>query len=126
MAKWIDELLDEDLAFLKRFVLASGSLKDLATAYGISYPTVRLRLDRLIDKIKLLDNNGVQSEFERVLRQQFAGGLVDAVSFKTLLAAHRKEVETNRETDRTAPPDAVQLDRARGGRDAAGNILGDA
>ena len=35
---WLDLLEDEDLAFLKRFVLASGSLKELAEAYGISYP----------------------------------------------------------------------------------------
>ncbi|MSQ94547.1 MAG: DUF2089 family protein [Gemmataceae bacterium] len=47
---WIDLLEDEDVAFLKRFVLASGSLKELAEAYGLSYPTVRLRLDRLIAK----------------------------------------------------------------------------
>ena len=46
--RWIDELSDEDLAFLRRFLLASGTLKQLAEDYGISYPTVRLRLDRLI------------------------------------------------------------------------------
>jgi hypothetical protein len=39
-------LTEEDLAFLKRFLMTSGSLKELAGAYGISYPTVRLRLDR--------------------------------------------------------------------------------
>jgi len=43
---WIDSLDDEDLAFLKRFLLASGTLKELARQYGISYPTVRLRLGR--------------------------------------------------------------------------------
>jgi len=50
---WIEHLSDEDLGFLKRFLLAGGTLKDLAAQYGISYPTVRLRLDRLIDKVKL-------------------------------------------------------------------------
>ena len=44
---WLAKLSDEDVSFIKRFVLASGSLKDLAKAYDISYPTVRLRLDRL-------------------------------------------------------------------------------
>ena len=39
---WINVLSDEDLSFLKRFVLASGSLKDLAAAYGVTYPTIRL------------------------------------------------------------------------------------
>ena len=54
-ARWVDALEEEDLWFIKRFVLASGSMKELASGYGISYPTVRLRLDRLIQKIKLLD-----------------------------------------------------------------------
>ena len=44
---WLEYMSEEDLAFIKRFVLASGSLKDVAAGYGISYPTVRLRLDRL-------------------------------------------------------------------------------
>ena len=47
--RWLDFLEEEDLSFIKRFVMASGSLKELAGAYGISYPTVRLRLDRLIE-----------------------------------------------------------------------------
>ena len=50
---WMAELEDEDLAFVKKFILASGSLKEVASVYGVSYPTVRLRLDRLIQKIKL-------------------------------------------------------------------------
>jgi hypothetical protein len=88
---WTNLLSDEDLAFLKRFILASGSLKDLAAAYGISYPTVRLRLDRLIEKIKLLDGQENISEFERVLRSEYADGKLDMETFKKLLAAHKIE-----------------------------------
>lgn len=91
--RWIEQLSDEDAAFLKRFVLASGSLKDVAAAYGISYPTIRLRLDRLIEKVKLLDSQEISSEFERVLRVQFAEGKVDAEAFRALLAAHHHEME---------------------------------
>ena len=50
---WMAGLEEEDLAFIRRFVLASGSLKEVAVEYGVSYPTVRLRLDRLIQKIRL-------------------------------------------------------------------------
>ena len=39
-----------------RFVLASGSLKEVAGGYGVTYPTVRLRLDRLIQKIHLSED----------------------------------------------------------------------
>jgi hypothetical protein len=91
--EWIRQLEDEDLMFLKRFVLASGSLKELADAYGISYPTVRLRLDRLIDKIKILDDQGITSAFERLLRVQYAEGKISIETMKALLSAHRKEME---------------------------------
>jgi hypothetical protein len=39
--RWPDLLTDEDLAFLKLFLLASGSLKEIATACNVTYPTVR-------------------------------------------------------------------------------------
>ena len=46
--QWLTELTDEDLQFIRRFVLASGSLKEVAKIYGVTYPTVRSRLDRVI------------------------------------------------------------------------------
>ena len=52
---WMADLDEQDLTFVKRFLLASGSLKEVASQYGVSYPTVRLRLDRLIQKIRLSD-----------------------------------------------------------------------
>ncbi|HEY0980587.1 DUF2089 family protein [Schlesneria sp. T3-172] len=91
--KWIDLLDDEDLAFLKRFVLASGSLKEMAKAYSISYPTVRLRLDRLIAKIEVFDSQSRMSDFERTLRGLLIDGKIDLSTLKTLLAAHAKENE---------------------------------
>ena len=50
---WLTDLEPEDLTFIKKFILSSGSLKEVAALYGVSYPTVRLRLDRLIQKIKI-------------------------------------------------------------------------
>ncbi len=91
--RWLDYLEDEDLAFLKRLVLFSGSLKDLATAYDVSYPTVRLRLDRLIAKIKVYDDAEIQDDFERQLRAAYAEGKIDSASFKKLLSAYRRETK---------------------------------
>src|SRR5437868_10058912 len=93
--RWIELLDEEDLGFLKRFVLASGSLKELAQAYGISYPTVRLRLDRLIAKIEVFDSHTPMSEFERTLRGLHADGKVDIATLKVLLASHGKDLENN-------------------------------
>ncbi len=49
---WFLQLEEEDQQFVKRLVLASGSLKELAEGYDVSYPTIRLRLDRLIERIR--------------------------------------------------------------------------
>ncbi|HSC26996.1 MAG TPA: DUF2089 family protein [Vicinamibacterales bacterium] len=95
-ARWTDALEEEDLAFIKRFVLASGSLKELASAYGISYPTVRLRLDRLIQKIELLEREEATSPFERLLRLQLIDGKIDRQTLKQLLDAHRAEIARER------------------------------
>ena len=46
--EWMAGLEEEDVAFLKNFLLCSGSLKEIAGLYGVTYPTVRLRLDRII------------------------------------------------------------------------------
>jgi hypothetical protein len=91
--RWVEQLDDEDLSFIRRFVLASGSLKEIARIYGISYPTVRLRLDRLIEKIKLVSSESIQSEFERTLRIEYSQGKVDLSTMNRLLEAHRKELE---------------------------------
>ena len=88
--RWFDELSEEDLAFIRRFVLSSGSLKEIAKIYGISYPTVRLRLDRLIEKIKLLTSDTVESEFERILRIEYAQGKVGLGTMKRLLKAYKE------------------------------------
>ena len=102
-ASWFEQLSEEDASFIKRFVVASGSLKDLAKAYGISYPTVRLRLDRLIEKIKVLDSQEIVSEFERTLRARYAEGKIDMETLKALLTAHQKELDNQPASGRRAP-----------------------
>jgi hypothetical protein len=46
----------EDLDIIVELVLRSGSLKDLASAYGVTYPTIRLRLDRVIARLQAVVN----------------------------------------------------------------------
>src|SRR6266487_213018 len=98
MQNWTQQLNDEDIGFLKRFLLAGGTLKDLAAQYGISYPTVRLRLDRLIEKVKLVDAAPDAGPFELRLRAAYADGLLNAETFHALLEAHRKDQEDRHET----------------------------
>ncbi len=91
--RWIDRLSNEDLAFLKRFLIASGSLKKVADEYGISYPTVRLRLDRLIQKVEIFDSQVEMTEFERQLRAAYSEGKLDQNTFERLLASHRQDLK---------------------------------
>ena len=90
-SRWIDQLTEEDHAFIKRFILASGSLKEMASAYGVSYPTVRLRLDRLIEKIKIVESAEITSPFERMLRTLAVEGNIDASTLKTLITTYQEE-----------------------------------
>jgi len=46
------ELPRDDLDLIVQLVLASGSLKDLAAVYGVSYPTIRGRLDRTVARVR--------------------------------------------------------------------------
>ena len=89
--RWIELLSEEDHAFIKRFLLTSGSLKDLATAYGVTYPTVRLRLDRLIEKVKAIDSQDTADDYVRLLRGLFAEGRLDESSFRLLLNTYQKQ-----------------------------------
>lgn len=53
---WLQLGLEEQELII-RFFLKSGSIKDLAAIEGVSYPTMRNRLDDLIAKIKNIQNS---------------------------------------------------------------------
>lgn len=44
----------EDLDLVAELVLQSGSLKGLAESYKVSYPTIRVRLDKVIVRLRSL------------------------------------------------------------------------
>jgi hypothetical protein len=87
---WFAHLEDEDQQFIKRFVLASGSLKDLASFYEVSYPTLRLRLDRLIERIRVLDDNTPSDPLDARIRLLVADGEVSPKAGKELLRMHKR------------------------------------
>jgi hypothetical protein len=89
---WIEALEDEDLQFLRRFLLSSGSLKALAEEYGVSYPTLRGRLDRLIEKVATAEDPRITDPFERKLRLLVADGKLGTGLAKELLEVHRTVV----------------------------------
>ena len=50
----IMKLAREDQDFILNFFLSSGSIKEMAKQAGLSYPTMRNRMDDLITEIKNL------------------------------------------------------------------------
>lgn len=49
------KLSREEQDFILQFFLSSGSIKEMAKQQELSYPTMRNRMDDLIDKIKNLN-----------------------------------------------------------------------
>ena len=89
---WMAELEDEDLAFVKKFILASGSLKEVASVYGVSYPTVRLRLDRLIQKIKLSET-AEADPYVSLVKRLAVDDKLDFDTAKILITEYRRTKE---------------------------------
>ena len=87
--EWIINLDDEDVSFIKRFLLASGSLKEMARQYEVTYPTVRLRLDRLIQKIKISDDT--ESEpYIALIKRMAINRKIDFDTAKVLISEYKK------------------------------------
>lgn len=89
--EWILNLEEEELNFIKSFVLNSGSLKEMASIYEVTYPTVRLRLDRLIQKIKLGDKVEEDS-YISLIKKYAIDEKIDFETAKVLINEYRKNI----------------------------------
>ena len=90
---WIRRLDETDLQFIKRMVLASGSLKQLAAEYDVSYPTIRQRLDRIIERVQLADANPSDDALEARVRALVAENEMSPELARELLELHRQDRE---------------------------------
>ena len=92
--EWMSELEEEDMAFIRRFLLASGSLKEVAGEYGVSYPTVRLRLDRHIQKVRLADDRA-SDPYVSLIKRLAVNEKIDFDAAKLLISEYRKTKEAS-------------------------------
>lgn len=83
----------EDLEFIMKFMLASGSLKEVAVRYGVSYPTIRLRLDRLIVRLEALSAGRVADPMSDLLADYVEQGLLAGHAAKQILKLHRERIQ---------------------------------
>ena len=63
----------------------------MAAIYGVSYPTVRLRLDRLIEKIKLADKEDLS--YVSLIKSMAIDGKITLDAAKILIEEYKKEGE---------------------------------
>ena len=89
LPEWMTGLEEEDAVFLKKFVLASGSLKEVAGEFGVTYPTVRLRLDRLIQKIQIGEQEGADP-YVSLVKRLAVNDKLDFDTAKLLIQAYKK------------------------------------
>lgn len=90
--QWFLALEPEDAAFLKNFVLKSGSLKEIAKLYEVSYPTVRLRLDKLIQKIELNEQKE-EEPFATFIKGLAVDSRIDLETAKIIIDKYKQEKE---------------------------------
>lgn len=88
---WILNLEAEDINFIKKFVLYSGSLKELAKDYDITYPTIRIRLDKLIEKIKNCNPNETDTYIEKI-KVLALENKIDIEIAKTLIIEYKNTI----------------------------------
>ena len=89
LPEWMAGLVEEDVVFIKKFILASGSLKEMAAQYGVTYPTVRLRLDRLIQKIQISEDTAADP-YIATIKRLVVNEKLDFDTAKLLIAEYKK------------------------------------
>lgn len=88
------ELNDEEREFVLRLVLASGSLKELAKLYAVSYPTIRARLDRLIERLRTFVDQRPADPMANLLADFVEQSQLTAGAARQILDLHRERLST--------------------------------
>jgi hypothetical protein len=74
----------EDLDLIVELVLQSGSLKELASAYSVTYPTIRLRLDRVIVRLREAVNGKQPDPLKELLARLVERGEMSAAGARSV------------------------------------------
>lgn len=90
-SNWILELNEEELEFVKLFILSSGSIKKLAEIYSASYPTLRKRLDKLIQKVRISERKE-NDKIVQLIQQLEKDGKIDQDIADTVVQEYGKSL----------------------------------
>ena len=86
-----------ELELITHLVLCSGSLKELAQHFGVSYPTIRSRLDQVIAHLRSLIEEYESDSLPGLVEDLVNQGEVTATAAQAILDAHRQELRKRTE-----------------------------
>ena len=66
----------EDQIFVIAFVRSHGSIKEMEQVFGVSYPTIKSRLNRIAESLEFVDTNPTPSQAE--ILDRLKRGEIDA------------------------------------------------
>jgi len=89
----LDYLSAKDLEFVETFVKVRGSIKEMEKALGVSYPTVRNRLETVIEKMGYPVYKGVSPEKRAEILEQLERGEISASKAAQMLKKEGEEEE---------------------------------
>jgi hypothetical protein len=90
-------LPEEDLDFVVQFVLASGSLKEMALLHHVSYPTIRATLDRVIANLRQSLSGAPPDPMTGLLADLVERGEIKVTVAKQIRSVHRTALERGAE-----------------------------
>jgi hypothetical protein len=89
----LTRLSADDQNMVASFVLVSGSIKELAREYGVSYPTMRNRLDALIERLREHVEGQESDPMNDHLAELIARGQIHPAAAKSIRDLHRRTVD---------------------------------
>jgi hypothetical protein len=66
----------EDQVFITAFLRSHGSIKEMEQVFGVSYPTIKARLNRIAGQLEFVDNDPSPSRAE--VLERLKSGEIDA------------------------------------------------
>ncbi|MEM6332985.1 MAG: DUF2089 family protein [Planctomycetota bacterium] len=87
------QLPREDLNLVTALVLHSGSLKALAKVYGVSYPTIRARLDKTIERLRAAVDGEPADPLREMLADLVGRGQINKAEAERLAELAQRNAE---------------------------------